>query len=322
MSSRLRVGLVGAGGVGARHAAVLAERDDAELAWVSDVDAGRARALADEHGAAVRPDLDALLEDGPDAVWLCVPPFAHGAAERRLVEAGVPFLVEKPLSADLATAEELAALVERSGLVTATGYHWRGMPGVERAAQALADEPVLLASGAWWGSVPPVGWWARQEMSGGQVVEQATHLLDVLRVLAGEVVRVSAREAPPAEEGRVAPAVVASLDLASGGVASLTATSLLPARRAASVQLVGARGALVEVDEEAVVLGGSLAPERVPDAGASKRRVVGDLLDAVRTGDASRVRAPYAQALATHRVACAVVESVRTGLPVVLGDGA
>jgi len=322
VGGRLRVGLVGAGGVGARHAAVLAERDDAELAWVTDVDERRARALADDHGAALRPDLDALLEDRPDAVWLCVPPFAHGPAERRLVEARVPFLVEKPLSADLATAEELAAVVERSGLVTATGYHWRGMPGVERAAEALGDEPVLLASGAWWGPVPPVGWWGRQDLSGGQVVEQATHLLDVVRLLAGEVVRVVAREVAPGAEGAVAPAVTASLDLASGGVASLTATSLLPARRAASVQLVGARGALVEVDEEAVVLGGSLAPERVPDGGEAKRRVVGDFLDAVRTRDASRVRAPYAQALATHRVACAVVASARTGEPVVLGDGA
>src|SRR4051812_18555221 len=127
----LRAGLVGAGGVGERHAQTLARLDGVRLVAVTDVDADRTEDLARRHDAQACPDVEALLATSRlDAVWVCLPPFAHGATERLLLEAGLPFFVEKPLAVDLATAQELAGQVLRSGVVTATGYHWRCMPGV------------------------------------------------------------------------------------------------------------------------------------------------------------------------------------------------
>ncbi|WP_218566613.1 Gfo/Idh/MocA family protein [Vallicoccus soli] len=314
----LRAGLVGAGGVGARHAQVLAGLEGVSLVAVTDTDAGRARALADEHGATAYPDLDALLAaPGLDAVWLCLPPFAHGDAERAVVAAGLPFLVEKPLAADLATAEAVAAEVAAAGLVTATGYHWRGMPGVERAREALDGTPVRLAHGAWLDKVPPVAWWPRRDLSGGQLVEQATHLLDVLRLLAGEPVRVSAHAAalPDRDPALVDAATAATLVLDGGAVATLVATSLLDRKHAASLTLVGER-TLVEVGELETRLEVDGRSERVPDDGVSKQRVDAEFCAAVRTGDPSLVRVPYAEALRTHRVGWALAESARTGAPV------
>src|SRR4051812_6927717 len=183
---RTSVGLIGAGAVARRHVDVLCGFDDVAVAGVTDVDPDAAAALAAVTGAAVCDGIQALLEDvAPDAVYVCVPPFAHGAPERLLIDAGLPFFVEKPLSAGLDVAEDLAVGIAERGLVTATGYHWRYLEGARRARTALAEAPVRLAIGAWLDKVPPPAWWRRAERSGGQVVEQATHLLDCMLDLVG-----------------------------------------------------------------------------------------------------------------------------------------
>jgi predicted dehydrogenase len=316
--SELRAGLVGAGGVAARHADTLAGLDGVRLVAVTDVDASRAQDLAQRHDATVCPDVEALL-DGQrlDAVWICLPPFAHGPTELLVLEAGLPFLVEKPLAVGLVDAETIAAKVAATGVVTATGYHWRGMPGVERAREVLAREPVRLAQGLWLDKVPPVGWWPQRRLSGGQVAEQATHLVDCMRVLIGEPVRVHAVAAqiPGRDPALVDPATAATLTFDTGAVATLSATSLLPRKFAASLTLV-AEGLLVEVAETETRLHVGGEVERLADDGISKVRVDEEFCAAVRASDPSAVRAPYAEALKTHRVGCALAESASTGAPV------
>jgi predicted dehydrogenase len=320
--SELRAGLVGAGGVGVRHAATLAGLDGVRLVAVTDVDADRAQDLARRHDATACPDVEAMLGgERLDAVWLCLPPFAHGPAERLVLEAGLPFFVEKPLAANLADAERIAATVAASGVVTATGYHWRGMPGVDRAREVLDGSPVRLAQGLWLDKLPPVGWWPQRRLSGGQVVEQATHLVDCMRVLVGEPVRVSAAAAqiPGRDPALVDPATAATLTFDTGAVATLAATSLLPSKFAASLTLV-ADGLLIEVTETETRLHRGGEVERLPDEGVSKVRVDDEFCAAVRACDPSAVRAPYAEALRTHRVGCALVESASTGAPVDVRD--
>ncbi len=320
MSGALRVALVGAGGVAARHGATLAGLDDVDVVAVADVDPERARALADEHDARSYPTQGDLLSgETLDAIWLCVPPLAHGEPERLAIEAGVPFFVEKPLGIDLATAVRTAEAVEASGLPTATGYHWRGMPGVERAAEVLARSPVRLATGEWLDKVPPVAWWPSRAGSGGQLNEQATHLIDVMRALVGEPVLVHATAARVAgrDPDLVDPATAAVLSFDNGAVATLAATSALAWKQAAAVTLV-ADGLCVEIGESTTVLRWSDQVEEVPDDGVAKVRVDAEFCDAVRRGDAGGVRVPYAQALRTHRVGIALTESIETGEPVAL----
>ena len=315
MSADLRVGLVGAGGVGARHATTLAGLDDVDLVAITDVDPARAETLAADHDARVHPtQADMMGSDRLDAIWLCVPPFAHGEPERLAIEAGLPFFVEKPLGTDLETAEDIARAVQASGLPTATGYHWRGMPGVALAEQALADCPVRLATGAWLDKVPPVTWWSSRSGSGGQVNEQATHLLDVMRALVGEPVSVHAASARVAERAPdlVDPATAAVLSFDTGAVGTLAAANTLRWKESATLLLV-ADGLAVEIGETATLLRWPDHVEEVPDEGAAKVRVDADFCDAVRRGDAGAVRVPYAEALRTHRVGCALTESADRG---------
>lgn len=86
--ARCRIGFVGAGGVAARHARMLTSVPDAELLVVTDLDADRARRFGEQVGARPVPDLGALLDAAPDAVYVCVPPFTHGLIEETVAAAG------------------------------------------------------------------------------------------------------------------------------------------------------------------------------------------------------------------------------------------
>ena len=228
---RTRVGFVGAGSVAERHARTLAGFSDVRIIGVTDPAAERAATLAARSGARALADADALLAAGVDAVYVCVPPFAHGPIEERLIAAGVPLFVEKPLARDLETAERLAAAIAQRGLVTATGYHWRYLEGVERAAALLAAVPASLARAGWLDKVPPPAWWPRRELSGGQTIEQTTHVLDYARLLVGEVdivYAVGARSERPAfPHADVNDVSVATLHFASGALGTVSSTCLL-----------------------------------------------------------------------------------------------
>ncbi|TDQ46338.1 Gfo/Idh/MocA family protein [Actinorugispora endophytica] len=319
MESECAVGIIGAGGVAARHAGVLAGFGDVRVAAVADTDPLRAGALAGRLGARAYPDHLAMLSgEALDAVYICVPPFAHGAPEKAALEAGLPFFVEKPLALDLALAEDIAAGVRERGLLTAVGHQWRYLSGIERARELLEGRGVRMVLGYWLDKVPPVGWWARLDGSGGQIVEQAAHVIDTARLLAGEVVEVwaleSAAKAAGVPDADVAAATTAALRFADGAVGSLAATCLLAWKHRAGLE-VYAQGMVLEVSEERLDVYTGADPEHVADTGDARTRVDRAFVDAVR-GVGSDVRTDYAEALRTHRVACAIAESAATGGPV------
>lgn len=315
----VRVGLVGSGAVGARHARTLAGFDDVEIVGVHDPDAVVVGALAEGLDVPAVGSADDLIARHPDAVWLCVPPFAHGDLEGALVRAGIPFFVEKPLAADLAVAEQVAAAVAAAGLPTATGYHWRHLDTVEQAALSLRDRAVRLVDARWWGTTPPPRWWSRVELSGGQVVEQATHLLDVVRVLAGEVVTVVGGSATSTSTSRDVPdATAAVLRFASGAVGTLTTSCVLPAPTAAGLD-IAADDVSVHLTETSLRVrtrDGELVAEPTVDPRIAVDRAFVDVL-------AGKPPAPglvdIGEALRTHRLALAVAEAGRTGALVEVG---
>jgi predicted dehydrogenase len=313
-----RVGLVGAGGVAQRHARVLSDLPEVLLVGVTDVVPEAARKLAAEHGAKAFPEVAALLAEGVDAVYVCVPPFAHGPAERAVIQAGVPLFVEKPIEINLEKARETAQLIAQKGLLTGVGHHWRYSSVVERAREVLGDRPVRLVTGAWLDKVPPVAWWPRRDRSGGPVVEQAAHVLDLARHLAGEVTAVSAigNGTPPEVNGAdIDGATAATLRFASGAVGTLAATCVLGWKQRAGLEIY-ADGLALTITEEKLTVhdgGGDWGMDVDPDA--ARIAVDRAFVEAVR-GAGDDVRVPYAEALRTHAVATAIAASVSIGRPV------
>jgi predicted dehydrogenase len=202
MVSTVRIGMVGAGAVAARHVRNLLAMDGVELAAVADPALGRAKELAAEAGAAAYPDhMELLAAERLDAVYICVPPFAHGGPELAVIDAGLPMFVEKPVAIDQGTAAEIAARLAGRPLLTCTGYHWRWLDIFDRAAELLAARPARLVQCSWLDKVPPPPWWLRRDGSGGQTIEQTTHVLDTARGLAGEVTEVHAFGSRAASNG-------------------------------------------------------------------------------------------------------------------------
>ncbi|UFN48734.1 glycosyltransferase [Roseomonas sp. OT10] len=317
---RLRIGFVGAGGIAHRHFGVLERFDDVAIAAVADPDMGRATEAAARFGARAFADHEAMLAaEELDALYICVPPFAHGAPERAAIARNLPFFVEKPVAIDLATAEAVAAAVARAGLVTSVGYHLRSLDTVEEARALLRGNPARLLSGYWLDATPPPPWWWRMDRSGGQMVEQMTHIIDLARHLAGEVEEVfgMATHTPrPDFPGLDVPTVsTASLRFASGAVGNFAATCLLRWNHRVGLHVFADGLAMEMTDRDIMVDVGRGRPVR--GAGDDPVRVEDRaFLDAVRGGPRAAIRCDYAEALATHRVVLAIVESARTGRPV------
>ncbi|MGW5684375.1 Gfo/Idh/MocA family protein [Nonomuraea sp. NPDC003754] len=314
MTSLTRIGIIGAGNVAARHADVLSTFPDVTIAGIADTDPHKAEALASRHGSLAYGDHADLLAAGRlDAVYVCVPPFAHGTPELDCVESDLPIFVEKPLALDLETAEQIGAEITRKNLPSAVGHHWRYLDLVDWARDLLEGRPIQLAIGHWLDKVPPVPWWIRRELSGGQVLEQAVHVLDLARVLVGEVTMVHAVPGGIPEDGEVDRATAALLRFDSGAAGLLAVSCLLPAKGRVGLE-VCADGVSLDLSETRLVADGRSIME---DPGKAKTRVDREFVNAVQ-GRASDVRVPYEEALRTHRLAHAVARSATEGIPVML----
>ena len=317
--ARTRIGFIGVGGIANRHLDVLAEFEDVEIVGFADPDISRADRAASRFGARSYDNhLTMLDREQLDAVYICIPPFAHGGPEFDLIDRGIPFFVEKPVTKDLALAEQIAARIQECGLITAVGYHWRYLDTVDEARGLLKDNPAQLISGYWLDSTPPPTWWWKEDQSGGQMVEQATHLLDLARFLVGEVTEVYGRAGHMDREdfpGLDVPTVTtASLTFASGVLANVSSTCLLGWSHRVGLHIFAEKLAIELTDRDIMVDVGRGRPVRGAD-GDPVWREDRDFVDAVK-GHQNNIRCPYDDAIVTHRLATAVMTSVSSGQPI------
>lgn len=121
---RLRAAVVGAGYFGRFHAAKYAALSDCELVGVADIDADRAREVAALHGCRGVADYRELL-DRVDAVSVVTPCASHYAIAGDFLRAGAHVLVEKPMTASLAEADDLIRLAQANDCVLQVGHQER-----------------------------------------------------------------------------------------------------------------------------------------------------------------------------------------------------
>jgi myo-inositol 2-dehydrogenase / D-chiro-inositol 1-dehydrogenase len=239
--------------------------------------------------------------------------------------AGAALFVEKPLALDAPTAERIADTARKAGVLTAVGHHWRYSPAVDLVRELLDGRPVRVVAGSWIDRVPPVAWWSRRALSGGQIVEQAVHVLDMIRLLCGDVVEVNAyaNAAPPrASDADIDGATVAILKLQSGAVGTVTATCCVDWKHRAGLEL-HADGLSVTFREDCITTRtaqGTTQRSLLPDD--AKRAADRAFIDAVVGNGSARggVLVDYEEALRTHQLACAIATSAAHNRPVRL-DG-
>lgn len=254
----------------------------------------------------------------PDVLIITVPPSAHGEAESLAAEHSVPFFVEKPVSNNLETALSVLEKVQKSGIITSVGYHSRYSPAIDKARSILNDNKPETIHGYWIDSVPASSWWCKEKESGGQIVEQATHIVDIFRYLFGEPVDVYSR-------GRKG---LGSVDFESTSETVMTFPGNLIATLSVSCEkekgskigfTIGlSDGAAEYTWNSKLSLRNSTGtitagPE---NAGELYEKELCAFFKAVETGDRSLIRSDYQDAVRTLNATLAIKESIRKKKPI------
>ncbi len=331
----IRVGIAGAGIIAGIHLPNLGQLGSVDIAVVCDVDEDRARALAGNSGAQVYTDPQHMLDEAKlDALFVCLPPFARGDLVEQAVRGGLHVYVEKPLALDLHTALRTAEVVEAAGVIVSAGYMWRYAPVVEQARSALDPARSALLLGRMLNGPPGPAWALDRSLSGGLIVEFATHMADLLRYLGGEVTHVSGSgaEVLPGPPTRGPDSAVLALRFASDAAGSLETSWAM-------------RGAVWDLQAVApgVHLQLNLNPERLvgeihgksidvrsetPDGaeprgfsdGPSWYLAVKAFIESIRSHDMNLVRSSYRDGVRTLALTLAADEAVWTGRTVTVAE--
>ena len=319
----IKIGFIGCGGNANGHMNQLAGIEGASVVAVCDVQAERAQSGAEKHNADPYTAHQALLErDDLDAVYLSLPVFVHGQPEFDVIERGLPFFVEKPVAISMEIAREVEAAVANAGLITCVGYQLRYLGSTQITQQLLQERTLNMIVGKYWcstGHGDPNAWLRQMNKSGGQLVEQATHTIDMMRYMGGEVETVYAMQANRfLKETDCPDANSVSLQFASGAVGSLTATWAYAGDWSnANILDLLYEGELLNWNPSRVLVqeDGEWVDKTEPSPTIDEVFV-----DAVRRGDGSSILSPYSDAVKTLAISLAANQSAQENRPIAISD--
>ncbi|NKB68359.1 MAG: gfo/Idh/MocA family oxidoreductase [Candidatus Latescibacteria bacterium] len=316
----VKIGFVGSGGIANHHMRTLAQIEAAQMTAFCDVVEEKAQAAAQTYGGKAYTDYTAMYDsEDLDAVYICVPPFAHDTQELAALARGLPIFVEKPVALTLAKAEEILAAVEAKSVVTAVGYHWRYTQASDRARQLIGDRPIGFALGSWMGGMPVVPWWRVMDQSGGQMVEQTTHIFDTARYFLGPVTQVhcSARTGlmGDVEQYDIHDASITNLTFASGAIASITSACIIQSGGHVGLDLY-LKDQVLRLNRTELIVDDSQGSQTFAPGDNPTLREDTAFVEAVASGDGSAIRSDYADAVATLKVSLAANQSIIEGRPI------
>lgn len=316
----VRIGVVGCGGAMEEHFRHLRAMEEVRFVGHCDIDEARAASAASRFGGEAFTNAHSMYDKIKlDAVYVCVPPHAHGDIETDAAERGIHLFVEKPVALDAATANRVETCIRQSKVIASVGYCFRYCDTVNRARQLLKGKAISLACGWYASSLPRTWWWRRRRMSGGQIVEQSTHIFDLVRYLCGDVAEVYAVASRgcmnKVDDFDVDDSSAVTLRLKSGAAASIVSSC---------VAFNGGRNGLeIYTPEATLTLDGTTLRVR-QDGVKTEFDSIGNMyaeedkafIDAISGGRKNRIRSTYADGKKTLLATLAANESAALGLPV------
>lgn len=187
---RIKVALVGAGGWGYQHARVFAAREDVDLCAVAGRTEERTKARAEQFGLRWYLEIAEMLDaEKPDLVSISLPNMGHYEPTLRVIQAGYPLLVEKPLVFDLAEGETLLREAQARDLFFAINFNHRYAKPVQLAKSAIEAGrlgPLVFATWRFGGEG------GRGGHSHANLIETQCHGFDMLEHLCGRIASIQA----------------------------------------------------------------------------------------------------------------------------------
>ena len=199
---RLRTAILGCGGFANRHAQnLITLSEEIDLTAFCDHHDWNAREFSEKYTAgkgAVFTDHREMFEKGNlDLVVICLPPFAHSDEVELAAQHGVHILIEKPIALTSEHAWRMVEAVEEVNIKTQVGFMFRFGAAIERLKDLIMSGEIGLAgmmSARYFCNSLHAAWWRDRSKSGGQLVEQIIHIVDVMRYLMGDAVSVYSRQ--------------------------------------------------------------------------------------------------------------------------------
>lgn len=268
-----RLALAGAGWAARVHALAASAVDGVSIPVVAARSTASAAEVADSIGAT--PVVGDALPGRADAVVIATPPTSHAGLAVRMLDAGVPVLVEKPLAATLDEADAIVAASERSGAAACYAENLLFAPAVDLAiARAARLGPLDHLEVRMVGPTPGWGHFAQPLTAGGALFDLGVHAVALALVLAAddEPVAVRARLDSARDDGaddvarvevRFSSDLIAPIDVSWR--AESTEWSAQAASPTGTVRLELRPEVVVEADGESVALPGPTGTSGLDD---------------------------------------------------------
>lgn len=230
MPQPVRIAVAGAGLIGGAHIKRIQNEPLTVLAAIIDP-APAARELAAQAGVPHFSDLHPALDEvRPDGIILATPNKLHVPGALAAVGAGIPILLEKPVSDDLQSANVLVEAAEKAKVPILVGHHRRHSPLI-KSAKALIETGRLgrmtIVNALCWLRKPDadyfegLGAW-RRNVGGGVILINLIHVIDDLRNLCGEIVAVQAATSNAIRKFPVEDTAAIILHFANGALGTLS----------------------------------------------------------------------------------------------------
>jgi len=181
---KLNVAVIGTGFWGRNHARVYRELPSTELVGICDVNAERAKIVAEQFDAKAYTNSSRMLKNKEiDAVSICTWSTVLAKEAFKALKAGKHVLVEKPMATNTRQAEQLIKIAEESALHLTVGFLMRFIPGLQHIRRAVEKKEIgeLVCVTA-----KRVSQWPERIGDVGVVKDTAIHDIDVMRYISNE----------------------------------------------------------------------------------------------------------------------------------------
>lgn len=334
MSPRLRAGILGSGNFAHRHARTLQQlENDVEMVAFCNRTIEKAEAFSQQYTNGQAPvfgDHHQMFDQVPlDVVLICLPPYAHSDEVEIAAGLGTHVFIEKPIALTSEQGWKMVNAASQAGIVTQVGFMFRFGEAIERL-KGIIDSgeagPVGLMSARYFCNALHAPWWRKRELSGGQLVEQVIHMVDLMRFLMGEAVTAYSRQENLFHQdvnGYTVEDVSATIfGFPSGGVGVIYATNgAIPGRWINDFRVVSRNITAEFTNANDAVFHHTAEGDRQETIASDRDYYLAemrDFLNAIRTG--GETRTPLREGARSLDLALAATRSAETGREVQISE--
>ena len=230
----VQLAVIGAGLIGSKHARIIKNHKASALVGICDIDQTRS-SIADSLKVPFYKDPDEmLLKQKPEGVIIATPSSDHENMAQICVARSVNILIEKPIAETAESANNIIKLSHEGGVKILVGHHRRHSPYIKKARSIVMNGEIggLVAVSMLWTLLKPPEYfdiqWRGNKPSGGPVLINLIHELDILRYICGEINQIFAYSSSSTRNLPVEDSLSISIYFRNGAVGSIIASDSVP----------------------------------------------------------------------------------------------